>query len=105
MTLKRLSHDPRVLLASSLLAVAAAAQCASGYIVTREQEVLVRRGMSMAEVQATLGPPDRMIHYRNEPGPTFTYRVMGADSTVFEVNFAVDSTVASASERVEQRGP
>jgi hypothetical protein len=103
MTLKLVPHTPRVLLAAGLFLGAAAAQAASGFTVTKGQEVLVRPGMSTAEVQSALGQPDRDLHYRNEPGPTFTYQVSGTADTVFDVDFGADGRVASASERVVQR--
>jgi len=60
--------------------------------------------MSTAEVQAALGHPEQNIHYRNEPGPTFTYQVSGTQgTTVFDVDFDANGRVASASERVEER--
>jgi len=92
-----------MLLAAGLILGAAAAQAASGFTITKGQEVLVRPGMSTAEVQSALGHPEQNLHYRNEPGPTFTYSVAGTEDTVFDVDFAANGRVASTSERVLQR--
>ena len=103
MTFKLISHAPRVLLAAGLFLGAAAAQAAGGFTVDKGQEALVKPGMSTAEVQSALGHPEEDIHYRNEPGPTFTYSVAGTEDTVFDVDFAANGKVASTSERVLQR--
>ena len=51
MTLKLVFPSPRVLLAAGLFLGAAAAQAASGFTVTEDQEMLVGPGMSTAEVR------------------------------------------------------
>jgi len=103
MKLKFVPLTPRVLLAAGLFLGAAAAQAAGGFTVTKGQEALVKPGMSTAEVQSALGHPEQNLHYRNEPGPTFTYSVAGTEDTVFDVDFGANGQVASTSERVLQR--
>jgi outer membrane protein assembly factor BamE (lipoprotein component of BamABCDE complex) len=100
MTSHLVSRLPRALLAAGLLAGVAAAQAASGYTVSHDQEMQIAQGMSRAEVRSTLGRPAQHIHYGNEPGPTFTYRVAGSDETLFDVDFDAGGKVASAGERV-----
>ena len=103
MTSKLFSRTPRTLLVAGLFLGAVAAQAAAGYTISQAQEGLVKPGMTTAEVQAALGHPSLNIHYHNEPGPTFTYDLAGVQDTVFDVDFAADGTVASTSERVEER--
>ncbi len=94
----------RWLMAAGLVLGAAAAQAAGGYTVTRSQEAQVMPGMSMAQVRHTLGHPEQTVKYGNEPGPTFTYRVMDNEQTLFDVDFAADGRVASMSERMDPEG-
>src|SRR5258706_4857995 len=61
MALKFIPHTPRVLLAAGLLLGVAAAHAASGFAVTKNQEALVKPGMSTAEVQSALGRPAQDI--------------------------------------------
>jgi outer membrane protein assembly factor BamE (lipoprotein component of BamABCDE complex) len=93
----------RWLLAAGLALGVAAAQAARGYDVRHEQESQVQVGMSQAEVQQALGRPAHVERYRNEPGPTWTYDVIGSQSPpeLFEVDFGADGKVASVDERVE----
>jgi hypothetical protein len=104
MKLDRIPFAARLALAGGLFAAGAAAHAASGYTITQSQEALVAPGMSAAQVRRALGHPARDIHYRNEPGPTFTYRVAGIQDTLFDVDFGADGKVASASERVDETG-
>ena len=76
------------------------AQAASGFWVTKSQEALVAPGMTMEQVRETLGHPTQFIKYRNQPGPTFTYRVMGTGDTLFDVDFDANGQVASTTERI-----
>ena len=102
MTLARKPFTPRVLLATGLLLGVAAAHAASGFTVTHGQESLVTPGMTEAEVQQALGHPTQDIHYRNEPGPTFTYHVDAVEPTLFDVDFSADGKVLSTSERMDE---
>ena len=102
MTVKLIPQAPRVLLAAGLFFGVAAAQAASGFTVSHDQETLVKQGMSTAEVQSTLGRPARSIKYGNEPGPTFTYRVVGSEETLFDVDFDASGKVVSVNERIEE---
>lgn len=86
--------------AAGLAFVVALAQAASGFWVNPGQQALVRPGMSMAEVRQTLGHPTQNIKYRNQPGRTFTYKVMGTLDTLFDVDFDADGTVLSTNERI-----
>jgi hypothetical protein len=91
----------RWLLAAGLVSGVAAAQAAGGFSVTPDQESSVKVGMTTTEVQQALGRPARNVKYRNEPGPTWAYNVVGntAPITVFEVDFSSDGKVASVDER------
>lgn len=92
----------RTLLAAGLLMSVAAANAARGYDIRRAQESLVATGMTTAEVQQALGHPAQDVQYRNEPGPTFTYRVVETSDTVFDVDFGADGRVASVGERINE---
>jgi len=92
----------RVLLASSMLLVLASAHAGQGFTVTPTQEAQVHQGMSAEEVRQALGQPTRNIHYRNEPGATWTYVVVNGsnDQAVLDVDFSAKGTVASVGERI-----
>lgn len=92
----------RMVLAAGLLFGVAAAHAAGGYAVTRSQEALIIPGMSIAEVQTTLGRPAQQMKIAIEPGPTFTYNVIGSSDTVFDVDFGADGKVLAVSERVAE---
>lgn len=104
MTLHRNPFAARPLLAAGLLLGVAAAHAAGGYNVTKGQEALVTPGMTAAQVEQALGHPAVNIHYRNEPGPTFTYHVVGDTQTVFDVDFNASGVVLSSSERLDLAG-
>src|SRR5690348_18053311 len=89
---------PSVALGAGLMLSTVAAHAAKGYEVTPAQEQLVHAGMTKQDVQQTLGHAERVMHYRSEPGATWTYEVArgpGADVTLFDVDFKADGTVAS----------
>jgi outer membrane protein assembly factor BamE (lipoprotein component of BamABCDE complex) len=88
-------------LAAGLLFGAAAAQAASGFTVSENRETLIKEGMSTTEVQQALGRPAQMARFGNEPGPTWTYNVIGSPypMAVFEVDFSADGKVVSTTER------
>jgi outer membrane protein assembly factor BamE (lipoprotein component of BamABCDE complex) len=90
-------------LATALLAVAGAASAASGFNVVANQEPLVKTGMTMDEVKQALGRPMRYSKYRNQPGPTYAYNVIGKDDYVFEVDFDATGKVVSSQERMEMK--
>ena len=77
----------------------AAAQAASGFTVAHNQESAIKAGMSIAEVQVALGTPEHAVKYGNEPGPTWTYTVVGALDTLFDVDFGADGKVIAFGER------
>lgn len=104
MTLRRISLAPRLWVAAGLVIGAAAAQAAGGFTVTQKQETGVSPGMSMEQVRQVLGPPESNIHYRNEPGPTYTYRVLGQDELLFDVDFGPDGLVKTKNERMDPSG-
>lgn len=104
MTPKLSPRTARALLAAGLLVGVAAAQAATGYTVTHDQESLVRPGMTEAAVEAALGHPAQNVQYRNESGPTFVYSLVGAPDTEFDVAFGADGTVASVVEHVDIYG-
>ena len=82
--------------------VSALVQAASGYNITQSEESKVAIGMDTAEVERFLGPPERIFHYPRQPGPTWTYNVVGATFgiTKFDVDFGADGKVVSATERI-----
>jgi hypothetical protein len=95
----RRSLAARTLLATALVAAAWGAQAASGYSISHEQEGLIKVGMSQSEVREALGRPETMQKFNNEPGPTWTYEVVGAyDPAVFYVDYDADGKVASVAE-------
>lgn len=100
MALHHITPASRLMVAAGLAFFTAVAPAASGFTVSKSQEVLVTPGMSMEQVQQVLGRPARFIQYRNQPGPTFTYRVMGAADTLFDVDFDANGQVASTNERI-----
>jgi len=104
MTLQLNAHAARLLLAAGLLAGVTAAQAASGFTVTPNQETLVVPGMQSLDVQLALGRPEHKAKFHNEPGPTWTYRVAGSEDTVFDVDFDADGKVLSISERIDETG-
>lgn len=85
--------------ALGLVLGAVAAHAASGYSVTRHQEALVAPGMSRSDVLAALGHPVSHMHFGNEPGPTYTYRIVADGDHVFDVDFDAAGKVLSTSER------
>jgi hypothetical protein len=99
-----LHHIPKIAWATGLFAAVTLAHAATGYTVTSHQETQVAPGMSTAEVRQALGQPDRHVKFRNEPGPTWTYRLVGSNETVFDVDFGADGKVASTSERIDESG-
>lgn len=95
-------RNARWLFAAGLAFGAAAAQAASGVTITENQETSVKGGMSATEVEQVLGRPAHIVGYRNAPGPTWTYHVVGAPfgMTDFDVSFGADGKVLWASERI-----
>lgn len=92
-----------IFMAAALSMGATGAMAASGYRVTKAQEAQIKVGMSTDEVRSALGKPARILKYRNEVGPTWTYEVVGASSaTVYEVDFGKDGKVLKVNERERQ---
>lgn len=92
----------RAVLGAGLTLSMVAVHAASGYEVTPAQERLVQEGMTPVEVRQALGHAERVVHYRSEPGATWTYEVTrgpGSGETLFDVDFNADGTVASTDER------
>jgi hypothetical protein len=90
------------LLAAALAIGAAPAMAADpgGFQVSKAQQDMVRAGMSTDEVRKAIGQPSRIYNYRNEPGPTWTYNVIGENcATVYEVDFGPDGKVIKAKQR------
>ena len=90
------------LVAAGLLLSLGAAHAASGFTVTPRQEAMIQSGMSADQVKQSLGRPAQTVQYHNEVGPTWSYEVVGAlnESTLFDVDFGANGTVASVSERI-----
>jgi len=100
--MKALTQTSRLIIASSLLLGFAAAHAStSGFTVTPDQEKLVTADMTVSEVQQALGHPALTEQFRNEPGQTLSYNVVGgADQfALFDVDFGANGKVASVSER------
>jgi outer membrane protein assembly factor BamE (lipoprotein component of BamABCDE complex) len=91
----------RCIVALSLVLGAAAVHAAKGVTVTPDQEKMVSPGMTAEEVRQTLGRPALIEKFRNEPGPTWTYKVLanGDTNIVFDVDFSNNGQVASVSQR------
>jgi hypothetical protein len=91
----------RCLLAVGLVFSAAAAMAADGYTVNQKQETRIKAGMSQDEVRQIVGQPVRVERFGNEPGPTWTYDVVGGLGPVsmFDVDFDAGGRVTSAQER------
>jgi len=92
----------RWLLAAGLAFSGAAALAANGVWMTQSEETAVKVGMTTTEVEQALGQPARVITYRNAPGPTWTYHVVGAPfgMTDFDISYGADGRVSYASERI-----
>jgi hypothetical protein len=92
----------RRLIVAAFCVVSALAQAASGYNIVQSDEGKVAIGMDTTQVQNSLGPPERIFQYPRQPGPTWTYNVVGAPFgiTKFDVDFGADGKVASATERI-----
>jgi len=92
----------RLLLAAGLAFSGAAALAANGVWMTQGEESAVKVGMTTTEVERALGQPARVITYRDAPGPTWTYHVVGAPfgMTDFDISYGADGKVSYASERI-----
>jgi hypothetical protein len=92
----------RWLIVGAFSIVSALAQAASGFNITQSDESKVAIGMDTTEVQRSLGPPARIFQYPTQPGPTWTYNVVGSPFgiTEFDIDFGADGRVASAGERI-----
>src|SRR5436190_23135242 len=90
----------RWLIAGTFYVVTAVAQAASGFTITQSDESKVAIGMDTTEVQRYLGPPASVFRYPRQPGPTWTYNVVGAPFgiTRFAIDFGADGKVVSATE-------
>lgn len=92
----------RRLVGTALLLGMALAHAAGGFTITRDQEALVKSGMTQDQVQQALGPPARNVKFAKSPGPTWIYNLAGALDPViyFDVDFGYDGRVLTARERV-----
>jgi hypothetical protein len=102
---KRGLASPRWAMSGLGMIVVALAGCATalGYNVDRAQENRVTVGMTSDQVMALLGHPTRNMKYRNQPGATYTYRVLGQEfpPMLFDVDFDADGKVSNKSERMD----
>jgi len=94
----------RTMSAAGLLAAAVAAHAAAGVTIETGDEALVTPGTGAAAVKLALGEPALARTYRNEVGPTWTYRLADKPQTVFDVQFDATGTVVSATERLDESG-
>ena len=94
--------NPRFIgwLLAGLVVSSTAAQAANGFSISTSQENAVTIGMSASEVRQLLGRPERDVQYRNTPGPTWTYNVVGAlfGKTEFNIDFGPDGRVIAKGE-------
>ena len=100
MAAKYIASTLRLWVAAIFGVCAALAQAAGGYTIDQSEETLVTPGMNMAQVRQALGRPSQFIKYRNQPGPTFTYRVIGKQDALFDVDFDANDQVVSTNERI-----
>jgi hypothetical protein len=98
MTVHHIPHATRLLLGATLLLGAVAAQAAAGYTVTAVQEASVTPGMTAAQVRQALGQPARDVHYRSEPGATWSYDLAGSGA-MLDVDFGANGHVLAVGER------
>lgn len=95
----------RMFIGACLLLCAVVANAAQGFTIRSNQEKLIHIGMTRAEVLKAIGRPAHNVKYRNEPGRTWTYGLIGMDklnsNLVFDVNFGPDDKVLSVAERVD----
>ena len=91
---------------AALMSSSAAVDAAGGFTISVSDETAIKTGMSASEVRQRLGTPARAVHYRNAPGPTWTYNVVGAvfTKTEFDIQFGADDKVISMGEQVIIRG-
>lgn len=82
-----------------LFALLVSGCAAIGVNINKEQQVLVRAGMTADDVLRAIGRPMYDRRYRNQPGPTWTYHVNTPIETLFDVDF-IDGKVAATSERI-----
>jgi len=97
---KCINFASRMLVTAGFAFCSAMALAASGFWINQTQEVLVTPSMSMPQVRQALGHPTQFIKYRNQPGPTFTYRVIGTLDTLFDIDFDANGQVVSTNERI-----
>jgi len=92
----------RWLIVGAFSIVSALAQAAAGFNIVQSDESKVAVGMDATEVNGAIGTPERVITYPRQPGPTWTYNVVGAPFgiTKFDVNFGADGKVVSTNERI-----
>jgi len=92
----------RRLFVIALSVISAVAQAAGGFNIVQSDESKIAIGMDTTDVQRSLGPPERVFRYPRQPGPTWTYNVVGAPFgiTKFDIDFGADGKVVSASERI-----
>jgi hypothetical protein len=99
-----LKSNPRLsgCLLAALVLSSAIAQADNGFTISRSRENAVAIGMSASEVQQLLGRPARAVQYRNQPGPTWTYKVTDPlfGKTEFNIDFGPDQRVIAKGEMV-----
>ena len=93
-----------LLAAAALVASAVAAQAAPGISVTAAQENTVHPGMTMADVRAAIGQPERVYHFASEEGATWRYTApqLNDGAAAFTVDFGTDGRVIAVSEQTDE---
>lgn len=100
----KLAPARSALAAACALMLIGNAQAAGGFSVTQREARTIQAGMSIDDVQRTLGRPASNVQYRNEPGPIWLYHVTDAIDPVFlEVAFGQDGKVVGTSQYVDPR--
>jgi hypothetical protein len=99
--LKSNLHSTGCFLAALVLS-SSVAQADNGFTISTSKENAIALGMSASEVRQILGRPARAVHYRNSPGPTWTYTVIDPlfGKTDFYIDFGPDERVISKGEMV-----
>lgn len=88
-------------IAFGLAGVGIGAHAAPGFNVTPEQQAQVKPGMSRSEVLQLIGQPAIDRQYRNQPGPTWIYRLLSFGRSTVHVDFGADGRVTSVSEQMD----
>lgn len=79
--------------AAALLAGLVAEPAAAA--VTEARALQAKRGMTVDEVKALLGEPDKVAKYARKPGQTWTYRLLTGDPRELDLDFTEAGMVST----------